>query len=575
MISRTIFINGRFLTRPITGVQRYALEVMRHMDLILGENPAFNDFKIICLAPPAEFKMPGWKNIPIKRIGFNRGNLWEQVDLPLQARGQLLFSPANSGPWHYENQVITLQDAATFAVPHSYSLAFRAKYKFLFGQFVRRARRLLTVSEFSRAELAKYLGVPLERFLVIPSGSGHLARAQADPRILADHGLQKNSYWLLVVSPHRHKNIAVVEEAIRRLSPDQTVVIAGIDTETASKMRHSSPPGPQFQWLGYQDDDGLRTLYENARALIVPSVYEGFGLPVLEAMECGCPVISARSAALPEVAADAALYFDPQDAQSLAAVLGRLLTEPALAEDLRRRGYERSRKFAWSACAQLVLEILASAAAAGWRPGFNSTKHSVKRTMDLVQVLLAFPMVVVLVLLIAVAIRLDSPGPVFYSQKRIGHSGKEITIWKFRSMVVNAEEILRVFLERSPVFKKEWEDQRKLKNDPRITRFGKILRHTSLDELPQLWNVLRGQMSLIGPRPIVAEEIELYGMDFETYKQVLPGLTGMWQISGRNDLPFDDRVSLDVYYIQNWSIWLDLYILFQTILVGIQGRGAY
>src|SRR5688572_4230640 len=131
---KTIFINGRFLCHPITGVQRYSQEVIRGMDLIIGETPAFQDTKFVCLAPPQKFEMPGWINIEVKRIGFNSGNLWEQVDLPLHARGQLLFSPANSGPWHYENQVITLQDAAVFAVPDSYSLAFRVKYWFLFNQ---------------------------------------------------------------------------------------------------------------------------------------------------------------------------------------------------------------------------------------------------------------------------------------------------------------------------------------------------------------------------------------------------------------------------------------------------------
>ena len=142
-------------------------------------------------------------------------------------------------------------------------------------------------------------------------------------------------------------------------------------------------------------------------------------------------------------------------------------------------------------------------------------------------------------------------------------------------MSYNAETVLKQRLKKDPALQMEWESNFKLKNDPRITDIGRFLRRTSLDEIPQIWNVLKGEMSLIGPRPIVTEEIALYGDEFEIYKQVLPGITGLWQISGRNDLPYRDRVKLDVYYIQNWSIWLDIHILMHTILATLQARGAY
>jgi lipopolysaccharide/colanic/teichoic acid biosynthesis glycosyltransferase/glycosyltransferase involved in cell wall biosynthesis len=574
-MQKTIYINGRFLTHPITGVQRYSHEVIRHMDSILGESPQFQDTKFVCLAPPEKIELPGWKNIEVRRVGSTRGNIWEQVDLPRYARGQLLFSPANSGPWHYPYQVITIQDAAVFAVPRSYSLPFRAKYWFLYGQLARSARRLLTVSEFSRAELEKHLRIPPGRLTVIPSGSGHLARTQADTQVLTDHRLQKNCYWLLVVSPHRHKNIAVVEQAISWLGQDQIVVVAGVDADTARRIRGSASDPAGFLWLGHLDDGRLKTLYENARALIVPSMYEGFGLPVLEAMHCGCPVICAHAGALPEVASDAALYFDPHDPLSLAALLGRAIAEPDLAEHMRKRGFERSNSFTWSRCAQLVLEVLAGAAAEGGRQTFSPIERSLKRVIDLALVCMMLPMIAMLMFLIALAIRLDSHGPALYSQERLGRAGRKIQIWKFRSMAVNADEILEAFLAGSPQMREEWEADHKLKNDPRITRIGRILRRTSLDELPQFWNILRGEMSLSGPRPIVEEELELYGKDFEVYKQAVPGLTGLWQVSGRNDLTYEERVCLDVHYVQNWSIWLDLRILVQTILVIIQGRGAY
>ncbi len=205
----------------------------------------------------------------------------------------------------------------------------------------------------------------------------------------------------------------------------------------------------------------------------------------------------------------------------------------------------------------------------------NPTQQFIKRVIDISLIIVSLPVLVPVFLLIALAIKLDSRGPVFYDQKRVGHDGQEIRIWKFRSMVSNAEEVLQSYLEKDEDIRLEWEQNFKLKNDMRITRVGNLLRKTSLDELPQLWNVMRREMSLIGPRPIVKEEISLYRDDFEIYKQVMPGMTGMWQISGRNNLTYDERVALDVYYVQNWSIWLDIHILMHTFITAIQGRGAY
>jgi len=205
----------------------------------------------------------------------------------------------------------------------------------------------------------------------------------------------------------------------------------------------------------------------------------------------------------------------------------------------------------------------------------NPLQKAVKRLFDLVLILLSVPFWIPFLVIVAVLIKLDSPGPVFYSQKRLGYDGKEIKIWKFRSMSLNADKDLERLLNQHPPSKLEWEQNFKLKRDPRVTRFGNFLRRTSLDEFPQIWNILWGEMSIIGPRPIVREEIPLYGKEFEIYKQVLPGLTGMWQISGRNDLPYRERVNLDVYYVQNWSIWLDIHILIHSVLTVLEGRGAY
>jgi Undecaprenyl-phosphate galactose phosphotransferase WbaP len=202
-------------------------------------------------------------------------------------------------------------------------------------------------------------------------------------------------------------------------------------------------------------------------------------------------------------------------------------------------------------------------------------QQAIKRFVDLALILIFLPFLLPLFGLIILAIRLDSPGPIFYTQRRIGYMGKEFRMWKFRSMVQNAETVLENCLAENPSLRGEWEKNFKLKSDPRITRVGNFLRRTSLDELPQMWNVMCREMSLIGPRPIVADEIPLYQDDFEIYKQVLPGMTGMWQISGRNNLSYEERVSLDVYYVQNWSIWLDIHILMHTFIIAIQAKGAY
>ncbi|MGF1461091.1 MAG: undecaprenyl-phosphate galactose phosphotransferase WbaP [Leptolyngbyaceae cyanobacterium] len=180
-----------------------------------------------------------------------------------------------------------------------------------------------------------------------------------------------------------------------------------------------------------------------------------------------------------------------------------------------------------------------------------------------------------LFLLIMVAVKLDSPGPIFYGHYRLGRRGRPFTAWKFRSMVTNADAVLQQHLIENQLLRDEWERERKLKSDPRITRVGRFLRRTSLDELPQLWNVLRGEMSLVGPRPIVDDEIAYYADKFELYKRVHPGITGLWQVSGRNDVTYVERVNLDAYYVRNWSVWLDIYILLKTIWVVIIGDGAY
>lgn len=197
------------------------------------------------------------------------------------------------------------------------------------------------------------------------------------------------------------------------------------------------------------------------------------------------------------------------------------------------------------------------------------------RLLDISLIVLAAPYIFLVFFVIVILIVLDSKGPVFYRQARIGRFGRKFYVYKFRTMVQDADRVLTSYLGSSPEMKAEWLATRKLKNDPRVTRVGSVLRKLSLDELPQLWNILTGDMSLVGPRPIVDDEVERYGECFDIYFQVRPGLTGLWQVSGRNDITYEQRVALDEYYVRNRSLRLDMEILLKTVVVVLPGKGAY
>jgi Undecaprenyl-phosphate galactose phosphotransferase WbaP len=198
-----------------------------------------------------------------------------------------------------------------------------------------------------------------------------------------------------------------------------------------------------------------------------------------------------------------------------------------------------------------------------------------KRFMDVSLVIAAGLILLPFLLVIALLVKISSPGPVLYGHPRLGRRGKPFNAYKFRSMVMDADKKLKDLLESDPKLRAEWESGYKLKDDPRITKIGKFLRRTSLDEFPQLINILLGDMSLVGPRPVVEAEAEKYGEDFRRIFSVKPGLTGLWQVSGRSDTDYTERISFDTYYLQSWSIWLDLWVLYKTPWVVVQGRGAY
>ena len=201
--------------------------------------------------------------------------------------------------------------------------------------------------------------------------------------------------------------------------------------------------------------------------------------------------------------------------------------------------------------------------------------HIQKRALDIGITTLVGLALAPLVAVIAIAIKLTSRGPVFFKHERLGQRGRRMWVYKFRTMVPDANQRLESCLAEDPELRREWQETQKLKKDPRVTTVGSLLRRWSLDELPQLWNILRGDMSLVGPRPIVDDEVQKYGPAFELYKRVPPGLTGLWQVYGRNNTSYPRRVDLDSYYVRNWSIWLEMHIILRTLRVVICRDGAF
>jgi glycosyltransferase involved in cell wall biosynthesis len=351
-------LNGRFLSQRVTGVQRYAREVVCALDAYLQRNPQLTrDLQISLLAPPDSTLNLELAQIVVRRVGRLRGQLWEQLELPLHARGQALLSLANTAPAFVARQAVTIHDASVFAVPDAYSPAFRSWYRLMLPLLGRRARCVVTTSEFSRTELVRRLGVADGRIRVVPCGHEHILAIPPQGSILQRHGLGERPYVLAVSSLSRHKNLEAVYAAIRLLQPiGCDYVLAGPVNPRVFGSGLNAPPG--IIRLGYVSDGELRALYENAACFVYPSRYEGFGLPPLEAMACGCPVIVARAASLPEVCGDAALYVDPDNPGELAAAIRRVLCEEGVGSELRHRGRQRAKRWTWTRSAVEMLEAV-------------------------------------------------------------------------------------------------------------------------------------------------------------------------------------------------------------------------
>ena len=200
----------------------------------------------------------------------------------------------------------------------------------------------------------------------------------------------------------------------------------------------------------------------------------------------------------------------------------------------------------------------------------------IKRTIDVIGSLVGMVLLVPATIAIYIARKVlkEDDGPIFYTQLRIGKNGKQFKLYKFRSMCMNADEKLKEYLESNEKARKEFEENQKLQHDPRITKLGHFLRKTSLDELPQMLNILKGEMSFVGPRPVVEKEIEKYGENKEKLLSVKPGLTGYWQVNGRSNTTYEERMNMELYYAENCSLWLDIKIFFKTFITVFKKEGA-
>ncbi|MFB9948313.1 glycosyltransferase [Rhizobium puerariae] len=348
-------INGRFLTQNATGVQRYAFNVVKALDRTLGE-----DARIPILAPPG-CPDPGFDHIPLVRSGLFGGHAWEQLVLPGQSQGTLL-NLCNTAPALKTDQIVCIHDANIFSAPESYSRSFRAVYSHLQPLLARRSSRIATVSHASARQLARHLPVRLEEIAVLPNGHEHAlewdpAMAQIAPPVVNDVRSRNRQFVLALGSRAQHKNLGLLIKAAGALDERQIdIVVAGGDAGIFS-------PGlleqrPNVRLLGRVSDDDLAYLLQNALCLVFPSLTEGFGLPIVEAMAWGCPVISSHCASMPEVCGDAALLASPFEPTEWVNHVRTLQDSRSLAGELRDRGFEQVRNFSWSKSAAGYLELL-------------------------------------------------------------------------------------------------------------------------------------------------------------------------------------------------------------------------
>ena len=351
-----VVINGRFLGQSFSGVQRFAFNVVRALDALLKESPTAMRGRRFRILSPRGIRDPGFQTIEHHAVGQLRGQAWEQFELPWHARGALLVNLGNTAPLATRGQVVTIHDVASWVIPNSFTPGFRLWYRFLIPRVAHRASTILTVSQFSAAEIVKFLGVPSARLRVIYNSAEHVLEQVPEPDILKRAG-GGGRIVLSVGNRAPHKNSGVVLQAEQLLlDRNYTFVHAGDELTHIFSALDASSDTPHA--LGRVTDGELRALYEAADCFVFPSIYEGFGMPPLEAMLCGCAVVASSAASMPEICGDAALYFDPLDPVGLANQIARIMDDDVLRDTLAERGRARAREFSWKRSARALLAAL-------------------------------------------------------------------------------------------------------------------------------------------------------------------------------------------------------------------------
>jgi len=349
-----IAINGRFLTQRSSGVQRFAAEAIKAIDELLDADYAAFKGQVELLAPREARDFP-LRNIPLRRVGFFSGYAWEQIEYPLHARGALLLNLCMLGPLFSRRQIVVVHDATVQALPENFSPRFRAAYKFIIPRLCQQADLAVTVSEFSRREIGKWYGGNIAAMPVCFEGGDHIKAVPADPHVLDRLDLKDRKFFLGGGVDSANKNIKTVVSAFQRARiPDAVLVLTGArDTRVFGNLNLTESDGVRL--VGFISDAELRALYEHALALVFPSLYEGFGLPPLEAMTCGCPVIISEQPALLEVCGDAALRCRPHDTDAITRHMVALAGDPDLRARLSAEGRARAQRFTWEATGRALL----------------------------------------------------------------------------------------------------------------------------------------------------------------------------------------------------------------------------